>query len=481
MWHEEIVPDEWPKGIITIVPKKGDTSVCSNNRGITLRATSSKLFQVIMLNRVSSCIEQLLRENQCGFRRNRSTVDQLFSLQMIIRKFVDYNLPMKINFIDFRAAFDCIDRNYIWTAFEHYGMPVKYIRIFKAFYHNTMSAVRVNGELTDWFSVSSGPGQGEIQAPTIFGVVINWGLEMARNSKSVSNGLVLQKRLSSRTPQFAITDFDYADDLSVLDDTEEGLQETTDLITHHCGKAGLTVNAKKTKVMSTSKYHLQRPYPEDHTLNITANGIECAQESYFTYLGTVISSDGSIDREISTRIGKASGAMNLLNNVWRNRSITTSTKIRLYTATVITVLTYGCAAWTTTADDMHRLEVFHQRCIRRILRIRWFDLISNSETLSRANTGTIKTIISEKRLRWYGHVTRMPPERYPAYILDWTPKHGHRSQGAPRRTWTQCIEEDLELLTGKVGITCEQGKSLAKDRKLWRQMLKGCCRGCAAR
>ena len=296
VWNDEKVPDDWPRRIITIVPKKGDTTICSNNRGITFRATSSKLYQIIILGRVSASIEKLLCENQCGFRRNRSTIDHLYSLQMIIRKVVDYNLPLKINYIDFKAAFDSIDRNFIWTSLKHYGMPIKYINIFNAFYRNTMSAVRVNGDLTEWFNVTSGTGQGDVQAPTMFGIVINWGLEMAMDAKSVSSGLTLQERLSSRTPQFNLTDLDYADDLAVLDNTEEGLQEITNLIVEHCGKAGLIVNAKKTKVMTVAKYHLQRPYPRDYTLNITVSGKRCEQESYFPYLGSMISSDGSWTR-----------------------------------------------------------------------------------------------------------------------------------------------------------------------------------------
>ena len=82
------------------------------------------------------------------------------------------------------------------------------------------------------------------------------GRELATNSKSISNGLTLQKRLRSRSSQVAITDLDYADDLAVLDNSEEGLQETTNLIVEHCGKAGLTVNEEKTKVMNVGKYHL---------------------------------------------------------------------------------------------------------------------------------------------------------------------------------------------------------------------------------
>ena len=133
VWESETVPGDWTKGIVVIVPKKGDTSICSNNRGITLRSTVSKLYQIIILQRLNEGLEQLLRDNPCGFRKNRSCVDQIYTLRTIIHSCLEYHIPLYISFVDFKAAFESINREYIWKAFEHYGLPGKYIRIFKAF------------------------------------------------------------------------------------------------------------------------------------------------------------------------------------------------------------------------------------------------------------------------------------------------------------------------------------------------------------
>ena len=107
-------------------------------------------------------------ENQ--FRRNRSCIDQLYSLHCIIHNCVELNLPLHINFIDFKAAFGSINRDFkfIWKAFEHYGFSNKYINIFQAFFKDTESAVRVDDELIRWFNLDSGTGQGDVQGPPIF-------------------------------------------------------------------------------------------------------------------------------------------------------------------------------------------------------------------------------------------------------------------------------------------------------------------------
>ena len=75
---------------------------------------------------------------------------------------------------------------------EHYGLPEKYIRIFQAFFNGTMSAVRVNGELTDWFTVNSVTGQGDIQGPPVFNFCLNFAAYMAETNKTASRDVRIQ-------------------------------------------------------------------------------------------------------------------------------------------------------------------------------------------------------------------------------------------------------------------------------------------------
>ena len=119
--------------------------------------------------------------NELGYRlRNGlgyelwSCVDKIYTLRTIIHNCLEYHIPLYINFVDFKAAFDYINREYIWKAFEHYGLPGKYIRIFKALFNGTVSAVRHNNKLSSWFDVSSGTGQGDIQGHPSSTYVLTW-------------------------------------------------------------------------------------------------------------------------------------------------------------------------------------------------------------------------------------------------------------------------------------------------------------------
>ena len=471
VWSGESIPSEWSKGIIVVLGKKGDTSYCSNNRGITLRSTASKVFQIILLQRLYDGLEGLYRENQCGFRRNRSCIDQLHSLRLIIYNSLEYNVPLYINFIDFKAAFDSIHREFIWKAFEHYGLPSKYIRVIKAFFDSTVSAVRVNGELTDWFEVKSGTGQGDIQGPPVFNVCMNLVMELVEFYKRVSKGMLLEKSWCPEVRDVTVVDVDYADDLAALDNTKEGLQETTDLIVKYSAYSGLAVNVGKTEAMAVSKQASQMPYTENDTLAISIGDEIVKQCSEFKYLGAIICGDNNLARELTARIGKATGAFNRLNNIWNSRSISISVKIRIYKAAVITVLTYGCEVWNTTQAQMKRLESFHQRCLRRILKVRWFHRVTNVEVLRRASTTPLESHVASMRLRWYGHAVRMPGDRLPHYLVDWVPKHGKRNRGRPKKSWLKVVEEDFNHVTGSADATHLDMKIIAVDRNRWKKTL----------
>ena len=194
-----------------------------------------------------------------------------------------------------------------------------------------------------------------------------------------------------------------------------------------------------------------------------------------TYLGAKITSDGKIDKEISVRIGKATGAFNQLNNIWKNKNISINNKVRIYIAAVLTILTYRCEIWNTTQVQTRRLESFHQYCLRRILRVRWFHRVRNEDVLRRASITALADIIATKRLRWFGHVSRMPEDRLPNYLLEWKPKHGKRSRGRPRKSLNDVFIEDAEQRLDRNGLTIDCMRRLAADRKGWRNITRRSC------
>ena len=218
--------------------------------------------------------------------------------------------------------------------------------------------------------------------------------------------------------------------------------------------------------MAISKQASQRPYTEACTLNTTVDDVRVEQISDFTYLGAVISADGTLDKDQHNTISKASGAFNSLSRVWYNRNILTQTKIRIYRAAVLTVLLYGSETWSTIKRHAHCVEVFHQRCLRRIMRIKWFSKTSNEIVLQRAGIENIATFISRNKLRWFGHVARIPSERLPKKLLQWKPTHGKRSRDRPSKSWLDFVKADDYAASG-CNSNVQEMTITAEDRKEW--------------
>ena len=122
----------------------------------------------------------------------------------------------------------------------------------------------------------------------------------------------------------------------------------------------------------------------------------------------------------------------LRKRVFDSHDLTTSTKIKVYAHCLMPLLTYGCETWTLYRPNIAQLRTVQQRHLRRILRIRWSDYVSNEEVLNRANVEDIEIILTSNHLRWLGHVSRMENERPVKELLFGELDNGTSSLGRPK-------------------------------------------------
>ena len=104
-------PSTWRTSQIIPVPKKGDLTLVTNYRGISLLPIAAKIYNKLILNRLLPKVEPLLRKNQNGFRAGRSTLSQILALRRIIEEITNFNKEAVFIFVDFSKAFDSIDRS----------------------------------------------------------------------------------------------------------------------------------------------------------------------------------------------------------------------------------------------------------------------------------------------------------------------------------------------------------------------------------
>ena len=133
-----------------------------------------------------------------------------------------------------------------------------------------------------------------------------------------------------------------------------------------------------------------------------------------------ISVENSVQKYISVRINKARNSYCSLRNIWKSNVYSIKTNVRIFNSNVISVLSYGCQSGRVNMNDMNKLDVF-QKCLRRIYNIIWPDKISNEYMYRRTKSLSISCQIKKYRMRWLGHVLRMPQGHILRVALRWTP------------------------------------------------------------
>ena len=167
----------------------------------------------------------------------------------------------------------------------------------------------------------------------------------------------------------------------------------------------------------------------------------------------------------------------VMPDVWYkyNRNILTQTKVRIYRAAVLTVLLYGIETGTVIKSHVYRVEVFHQQCLRRIMRIKWFSNTINEIVLQRAGIENVATVISRSRLRWFGHLAVGRNKDFIRTIaqklLQWKPRYRKRSRDRPSKSWLDCVEEDYHVSSG-CNSNVEDMTIAAEDRKEWQTLAR---------
>jgi Reverse transcriptase (RNA-dependent DNA polymerase) len=212
VWRTERMPEAWKNAVILPIHKKGDVSDCNNYRGIVLLDTMYKVLSTLIKIRLEAYSERVLGDYQCGFRKGRATTDQIFLLKQVLTHCYEYEINTFMLFIDFRAAYDSINREKLMRALEIFEIPEKLSKLVDMTLTQTKNIIRIDGKESDQFETFQGLRQGDPLSAMLFNMVLE---SIIRKSGINRKGTLLYKSHQCLA---------YADDVVLISRTKEDLK-----------------------------------------------------------------------------------------------------------------------------------------------------------------------------------------------------------------------------------------------------------------
>ena len=398
-------PFDWSKAIIVPLLKKGDETNLDNYRGISLLSLVSKVFTFILNKRLYSWAEtqNKISPEQAGFRKSYSTIDHIFTLYAIVQDCFNNKKGGKVYvcFVDYRKAFDSVDRDKVWTKFQKLNLSSKFISMLQAIYYNVQACVRWKGNMTELFMCPFGVKQGCLMSPLIFSLLIGDVADYVRQ-----NGLNGFKLFQRGQEIYSLL---FADDIVLLSSTPHGLQRQINNLAKSSKNLGLNVNLDKTKKMVFRKGGFlgrrERWFLNGQHIDVVNS------YKYLGYLFTTQLSEISACEEFES---KAKGkVIDIIKTMWCIGVYIPSVFFQFFDCQVKPMLLYASEIWGLS--KVENIEKAHLFAIKRLLSV------SNKtpNTLVYGESGRYHLYIdsSLSAIRYWLKVLKMPETRYPKQCL----------------------------------------------------------------
>nr|XP_043069933.1 uncharacterized protein LOC122322283 [Drosophila bipectinata] len=204
-----------------------------------------------------------------------------------------------------------------------------------------------------------------------------------------------------------------------------------------------------------------------NTNNITIGDNTIDFVDSFTYLGTIITSNGGVESDVENRLRKARSAFGRLHRVWRNQQTNRKTKLRIFNSCVKSILLYGSETWLTTQRILMKLQAYINKCLRIILGVFWPDRIANEDLWHCTGEVPIQEQIKKRKWKWIGHALRKEPGSIVRMALEWNPQ-GSRRVGRPKMTWRRTALLEIS----RKNISWDTIKQTAANKVRWRALVE---------
>ena len=252
-------------------------------------------------------------------------------------------------------------------------------------YAGQEATVRTGHGTMDWFQIGKGVHQGYILSPCLFSLYAVYFMQNP-GLDEIQAGIKIAGR--------NINNLRYADDTTLMAESEEELKSLLMKVKEVSKKVGLKLNIQKTKIMASGPIT---------SWQIGGETVETMAD--FIFLGSKITADGDCSHEIKRRLLLGRKVMTNLDSIFKSRDITLPTKVHLVKALVFPVVMYGCECWTIKKAEHQRIDAFELWCWRRLLRVPWTARRSNQSILKEISPEySLEGLMLKLKLQYFGHL-----------------------------------------------------------------------------
>ena len=358
-------PEAWLKGtILPIFKNKGSSADPKNYRPITIVSCFGKLFTSVLNERLQMFSERfsLICENQAGFRKDYSTIDNIFLLHTLISLSNLYKKKMYCIFIDFEKAFDKVWRTGLWNKMLQSHINGKMYNVIFNMYQGIKSRISFNGMNSNYFPCDNGLRQGENLSPFLFSLYLNDLQEFMSQHNVRGLAKVSEELYNTFDVYLKLFILLYADDTILCSDCPKDLQMQLDVFCDYCNQFKLKVNIEKTKCMTFSKGRNSN----NQIFKFDGQNIENVKQ--FNYLGIVFTRYGTFTEAKNNNVRKATITMYDVLKKGRMYNLSVSCIYDLFDKIVVPILLYGCEIWGFS--NIQVIERLHLKFCKMLLNLK---------------------------------------------------------------------------------------------------------------
>ena len=402
IFNQASFPKLWCDSLIVPIHKKGPLNVPDNYRGISLCSALSKVFLHVLNVRLQAWADEndLIGEEQAGCRKGYSTIDNVFILHSLVTKYLQRKKKVYAIFVDFRKAFDTVNREALWTVLEACGINGKMGHMLKAVYNTVRCSVRCSGGTSSFFDCFRGLKQGCKMSPLLFSYLISYLSEQV--IKMGKHGLQIEP---NGAEIFMLV---FVDDIVLLSDTVPGLQNQIDNLKRASDKLGLEINTSKTKALI---FRNGGRIAAHEKWSVGNERLEVVSE--YKYLGIVLSTKLCVNTILCDISRRAKAACIHISKSLRKLTVVTPDLFcKIFDAQIQPILLYGAEVWGL--NNCKQVETVH------LFSMKWFLGVSvrSPNAMVYGDMGRYPLHINTKlrAVKYWLKLLRMDSNRYPYMV-----------------------------------------------------------------